>query len=564
MDSNSPPAAAAGGSQQWLIDGPACLSEAAFALQRTFAIALVWAGLIGRSGSMLAEPMDAARRVEGGPLWQEFPLVWSPGWGREIFGPVWGQEQNENQTLWRLSPLLSHVEDPATERSEYEFLYPLFTFDRFGTERRIQFMQLFSISGGGTVNGETKRRETIFPIYFRQKSDNPTNDYFALVPFYGHLRNRLFRDEVRFALMPFWLQTRKRDIITDNYLVPFFHVRRGNHLTGWQFWPVFGQEHKEVTSKTNSLDEMEIVGGHDKSFAFWPLFLKSREGIGTTNPVTNQAVFPLVTVQRSPLRDNTTILWPLFTRTENREQHFVEWGLFFPFIGWARGEGKHADRLWPLYGNATNATTRRNFFLYPLYTHRRVQSAPLDSERTRVLFFGYNDFRMQNTTTGKTFHRRDLWPLFTWRQELDGRARLQVLAPIEPLLPNNKSIERLYSPLVSIWRSEANPKDHKASQSLLWNLWRREVSPKKTRTSTLFGLIRTERNSTGRKWRFLGMPFPGRASGFPNAAKRNGAEDSSSGQIRSLRDETHATYGATSGGSFLISSPPLSGVLPPP
>lgn len=246
---------------------------------------------MGRSGSVLAEPMDAARRVDAGPFWHEFPLVWDSGWGREILGPLWGQEQSENQTLWRLSPLLSHVEDAATERSEYEFLYPLFTFDRFGTEYRAQLMQVFNVAGGGTVHGETKRRETIFPIYFRQKSDNPTNDYFALVPFYGHMRNHLFRDEVRFALIPFWVQTRKRDIVTDNYLLPLFHVRRGDHLTGWQFWPVFGREHKAVTSRTNSIDEMEIVGGHEKLFAAWPFFVKSRAGIGTANPVTNQAFF---------------------------------------------------------------------------------------------------------------------------------------------------------------------------------------------------------------------------------------------------------------------------------
>lgn len=456
--------------------------------------------------------------------------MWDPGWGRAILGPIWGQEHFGDQSLWRLSPLMAHVEEAATERSEYEFLYPLFTFDRFGTEYRAQLLQFFSVSGGGTVDGETKRRQTLFPLFFRQKSDNPSNDYVALLPFYGHMQNHLLRDEIRFALIPLWLQSRKRDVVTDNFVFPFFHVRHGDHLTGWQFWPVFGQEHKEVTSKTNSIDEAEIVGGHSRWFAGWPFIMSSHEGIGTTNPVSNLAFFPVVSLQRSPLRDNTTVLWPFITRTENREQHFVEWGLPFPFIGWARGEGKHANRLWPLYGNATNATTRQNFFLYPLYYHKRVQSAPLDRERTRALFFGYSDLRIQNTATGKTFRRRDLWPLFTWRQELDGRSRLQILAPIEPLLPNNKSIERLYSPMVSIWRNEANPKEHTASQSLLWNTWRRDVSPEKTRTSTLFGLIRTERSATGRKWRFLGMPFPRRDSRLTDAKVPNGGENSSSGK----------------------------------
>ena len=46
-------------------------------------------------------------------------------------------------------------------------------------------------------------------------------------PLYGHLQNRLFRDEIFFVLFPVYGESRKRDVVTDNYLYPFFHLRHG-------------------------------------------------------------------------------------------------------------------------------------------------------------------------------------------------------------------------------------------------------------------------------------------------------------------------------------------------
>jgi len=84
----------------------------------------------------------------------------------------------------------------------------------------------------------------LFPIYFQQRSPDPGLNYTAVVPFYGRLENRLFRDEIRFVLFPLYGQSRKKDVVTDNYLYPFFHVRHGDALQGWQFWPLAGYDTK--------------------------------------------------------------------------------------------------------------------------------------------------------------------------------------------------------------------------------------------------------------------------------------------------------------------------------
>src|SRR5262249_25443180 len=161
---------------------------------------------------------------------------------------------------------------------------------------------------------------------------------------------------------------------------------------------------------------------------------------------------------------------------DDREKRYKEWQAPWPFIIFSRGEGKTANRIFPIYGHAHNATLEKDFFLWPLYKHQRLQSGQFERERTRIMLFLYSHVMEKNLETKAELHRNDFWPLFTRKKDFYGKTRLQILAPIEPLVPNNKSIERNYSPLWSIWRSENNPREQKTSQSLLWNLYRRETT----------------------------------------------------------------------------------------
>jgi hypothetical protein len=118
----------------------------------------------------------------------------------------------------------------------------------------------------------------------------------------------------------------------------------------------------------------------------------------------------------------------------------------------------------------------------------------------------YSDTTERNTEARTYRRRRDLWPLFTHRRDWDGSQRLQILSLIEPVLPNNKSIERNYSHLWSLWRDERNGRTGNRSQSLLWNLYRWEAREDERKMSALFGLVQCSSNANGSKWRFLYWP----------------------------------------------------------
>lgn len=457
-----------------------------------------------------------------GLLYDRFDLTLEEGWREEWVGPFFYTEQGPNERIWAVPPLLTYARDPSLDTARFTFAYPLFSYTTTGGQYRWQLMQLLSFAGGPTQVEEHRDRFTLFPLFFYQRSDDPEQSYLAAGPFYGELKGRLMRDEIQYVMFPLYSRTRKRDVVTRNYLYPIFHLREGEGLKGWQVWPLFGREHKEVTSRTDNFGDVEVVPGHDRTFALWPLFFNHHTGLGTTNMAWQQAFLPLYSLTRSPQRDATTVLWPFFSRIEDRGKQYTEWQTPWPFVVFADGPGKTTRRFWPLYAHAQSTNQETASYLWPVYRYNRLHNPSFERVRKRVLFFLYSDLVERNLETGKSRQRRDFLPLFTWRRDLNDNQRLQILAPLEPVLPGNKKIEQEYSPIWSLWRSQKNPSTGASSQSLLWNLYRRDVRPDSRQTSMLFGLFQSRRSQDGSDLRLFYIPVKRSAEGTPGESPRQG------------------------------------------
>jgi hypothetical protein len=446
--------------------------------------------------------------AEYGPAYHQFRLTLDAGYRTEAAGPLYYHDVKEDTHVWASPPLFSYTLNSSIEYEEFDFLYPLLSYDRFGSEYRFHIFQVFAFAGGQTQTEENVRRFTLFPIYFQQRSPVPDLNYTAVLPFYGTLKNRLFRDEVHFVMMPFYVQSRKKDVVTDNYVYPIVHVRHGDGLKGWQVWPIVGKEHKDPTTFTNHWGDPVPVPGHDRFFGPWPIYLTATSGIGTTNVVTQEAVLPFWSSFKSPLRDTWTSPWPFgLTHTIEREKKYSEWGAPWPIVVFTRGEGKYTSRIWPFYSQAHTPTVESDFYMWPVYKYNRYKTESLERDRSRILFFLYSNTREKNLETGSTTSRRDFWPFYTWRRDWDGSERLQALSILEPLIPNNKSIERDYSHIWALWRAEKNARTGASSQSLLWNLYRRDSSREEKKVSLLFGLFKYQSNSDGRRWSLFHVPI---------------------------------------------------------
>ncbi|MGV3773268.1 MAG: hypothetical protein ACO1QB_10235 [Verrucomicrobiales bacterium] len=445
-----------------------------------------------------------------GPIFSSFGLTLTPGERTEVLGPLYFSQDEKPQKLFVVPPLISYYQNPLVPSTEIDLLYPVLTIDKYGDEYRFQIFQLLSMGGGAGIDDKSRRRLTLFPFYFQQRSENPEQNYTAFLPFYGRLKNRLFRDEIFFIMLPAYLQSKKRDVVTDNYLFPIVHLREGNGLKGWQVWPIVGTETKQITLRTNGFGDIETMPGHKKFFGPWPFYINNTIGIGTTNVEKQLVLAPFYTSQKSLLRETVTYGFPLgFTRINDREKNFKEWGAPWPFIAFSRGPGKHMNRVWPLFSQASNTNLISNFYLWPFYKYNGVRTEQFERDRTRFMLFLYSDVSERNIPAATEFRRRDFWPLYTHRKDHNGNERTQALSLLEPLIPNNKSIERNYSHLYSIWRDEKNRKTGQSSQSLLWNLYRREKNEPEnsSRQTALFGLFQYEKNNERRRVRLFYLPW---------------------------------------------------------
>lgn len=441
-----------------------------------------------------------------GPAFDKFPLTIGTGQRTEIFGPFYYNEHNDSEKIWALPPFFSHQEEPSIEEFEDQSLYPIFSYVKYGTQYRAQFIELFSLEGGENPNNVQAHRFWLFPIYFQQRSSHTSDNYTAVFPVYGHLKNFLFRDEIFFVMFPAYSQTHLKDVVNDNYFFPFVNTRHGNGMHGWQFWPFYGTEHKVPTLVTNTWG-VETNGGHDQSFVMWPIHFRQNNGIGTGNPEKLRADLPFYAASRSPLRDSTSVLWPFFNWINDRERKYRETEIPWPIIEFAHGKGKHEVRIFPFYNHAYNDSLTDNFYAWPVYKYNAIYAPPLDLRRTRIAFFLYQNTVEKNTETEKFKRRVDLWPFVVYTHDFDGSTRLQLLALADTFFPDSPGIERNWSPLWSVWRSEKNPAEGKTSQSVFWNLYRRDTAPDAKKISCFFGLYQYQSNSEGKELRLFYIPM---------------------------------------------------------
>ena len=454
-----------------------------------------------------AGPQDLAL----GPLMFANPLTLGEGREAGFLGPLFyekhGTENNQTYTQRSFRPIITSYQTDDNRTETTELLFPLLTYHRTGKEYRVQIGQMIGFSGGDSQTGGDENRTTLFPFYFARRSGDPERDYTALVPFYGTIKNRMLRDEINFFMLPLFLHSRQGNTQTWNYLVPFFHVRKGENLKGWQAWPLIGREEKIIGPEGPG-----EKGGHRWLFVAWPLYHTSEKGIGTENHSKFNALIPLYAIRRSSKDDLTSVLWPFFNKITDKVKGYTEYSAPWPF--WIYGNGPNRDklRIWPLYGHDRTETSNKEFYLGPLYQNSELNTEKILIQRWRVMVRLYQHTHEERKETGEVKDRRDLWPIFTHVRDRETR-RLQLLAPIGPLLPGNKGIERNYSPLFALWHSEENIATGRSSRSFLFNFYRGERTPKSRKCSLLFGLVRYKKNEEGREWRLLWLfPFRSKAA----------------------------------------------------
>jgi hypothetical protein len=405
-----------------------------------------------------------------------------------------------------IRPLFFWRGEKAAEISEWEFLYPLATYRRKGADWDFQFLRLLNARAEGSPQAGREEHADFFPFYFSGVRDNGET-YVGIMPFWGKVYDRFFWEEFEWILFPLYARSVRSGAETHYFPWPLFSTIRGvnpeeNHR-GFRVVPLYGQEVKD--------------GVFEKYFALWPLLLYQRTGLDGDDPETVVTALPFYAARRSAKWDQTTVLWPLFIYTDDREQGFEQWDVAWPFIKVARGENRQALRLFPLYMHDRKVLRDQFLFreiryedfavLFPLFIRQTEDVIGSRKQRDRVLWYLYSDAR-EDGRDGST-RRVDAWPFVRYERSREGSVYFQSLALVEALLPGNEWIERNYSPLWSLYTYRANPAGESV-HSFLWNFLRHEETqggrsievlgpvfayretPEGARTSFLGGLVHYE------------------------------------------------------------------------
>ncbi len=439
------------------------------------------------------------------PLWDYRASAVADYKSTHLLGPLLKYETKGIETEYAFRPFFYRALDDEGV-SETDVLYPVFRHKSDQGTGSFHLLHLLNHDYGQRESGRSQR-SYLFPFLFYGEEEQGT--YAAFFPVHGTLYNWFGRDRISFTLFPLYGRTERKGTRIDNVLWPFFARISGEHESGFKAWPVYGQSRKE--------------GVYRKTFFLWPVFFSESLNLNTDNPQEIRAAWPFYLSKESPKSSSRTILWPFFSKVENREKGYVSWNAPWPLVRVTRGKTYHGLKILPFYADETMDVKRHRWYLWPIYKVEEMNSELIMQRRDRILFFLYSDRRELKHETGDSSRRIDFWPFFGY-QNSDGVSHLHVLSLIEPFFPGNQSIERLWTPL---WRVYQQKWDQQGNRivSLFWNLywserqddrlaWElfpvveyRKLSQVKTDISVFKGLFRYQKDLDGRQVNLFYLPW---------------------------------------------------------
>jgi len=430
-----------------------------------------------------------------------------------LAGPIVKWERKATERELALRPLFTTTRAGERDAVLTDVLFPLFRYRR---DREVSQWNLLSIVHYESQNYRERQRSEykLFPLFEYGHGDGrPTS--FALFPLAAHVYNWFGREETEFLLFPLWSRTRHRDgTRIDNVLWPFFARIHGDdpQERGFKAWPLVGRAARP--------------GNYEKFFLFWPLWMANDTGLDSDNPQHQRYVFPFWLYSESPRRSERTLLWPLFSRIEQRGQNaYREINAPWPLVMFASGDYRHGTRVLPFYGDVTTGTSRTVWYGWPIYRFQSKEYTTVIRRTHSLLYLLYTDLKEQvKEDQSIRLQRRLLWPLFGYRHA-NGVSHFYTLALLEPLFPESDGIERNWSPLWRLYQSKWDTQGNRVS-SILWNLYWRETGPggtawevfplfsymdepgKRFRWSILKGLISFKKTeNTGSRLHLLFLPW---------------------------------------------------------
>jgi hypothetical protein len=432
-------------------------------MRKTFAhcLAILLVSAAFAHGEDQAGPSAAPPQAKPGAiftLWPLFDYRSSPATGYSnlsILGPIFKRERSGDTTRTAVRPLF--FSQSAQGSCDSDILYPVASTSSGENDSDTQVLHLFQkhIERAGT--SEERHSGMLFPFYISGSSDK-YGPYTSMFPVYGDIYERFWRDEYHFFLFPLYGRTVKKGTTSTNWLYPIFNIVSGEKESGFAFWPLYGQSHKE--------------GVYEKRFALWPLYSDEHLGQDTDNPTRNLYLLPFYASSESPKQSSTYIPWPLCGVVRDNKGVAVERDFLWPFWMTASGTDSNTERYIPFYAESKTKESSSRWVMWPIYHKATIDSPVFRQDKTRLFYFLFHRSDESWPQAGRDRAQSAFWPLYAWKRDEDGLRTLSMPALVEPVFWND-GIERNLAPLwrvfISTWDDQGN-----GAMSILWNLFWRE------------------------------------------------------------------------------------------
>jgi len=422
--------------------------------------------LLLMAGVSLGEEKSTARTFDWGFIASRQPDIHGD-MRTKVLGPFIEYASSTNGMEFRaFRPLHSKVYDPVARRESHDIIWPIASARRFESEFKWRF--LLTYYHDFDVNDPVSRyRFWILPIYF-QGRDAKKQRYAAVFPLGGSIHEFLMRDEIDFILWPLWTYSSINEVETRDVLWPIYSKTEGKGIYRFRIFPFYARSHHR--------DKFE------KRFIMWPFWTWARYK-EPGNSGVGYIVWPLW--GRIKLEDQMTWMFipPLFrfSKGQRLDYSYYPW----PFIQHSRGlvEKRY---FWPIWGEKHMHGYYRNFALWPIIHHTRVDRGKTLAKTTMVVpvYLSSTSVESQRDEEG---HRavkgvyRKIWPVFSYRREgNESFFRTLELWPLRTPAP----MERLYAPLWTLYSRTALGEN--ADHELLWGLYRQRRRGEEVFSSALF------------------------------------------------------------------------------
>ena len=127
-------------------------------------------------------------------------------------------------TEFAFRPFFFRREEQAAQRLEWEFLYPLMTYRRSGSDWDFQFLRLLNARGEGSPRAGREERTDFFPFFFSGvRNDGETS--LGIMPFWGHVHDRFFWEEFDWVMFPLYARSVRTGTETHYFPWPLISTR---------------------------------------------------------------------------------------------------------------------------------------------------------------------------------------------------------------------------------------------------------------------------------------------------------------------------------------------------